>query len=163
MTNPAKHKPSLKRHFDVYTDGSAFSDGRQMGAGWVVYEGDKKRGAYSQPVLTPKKGSSTLAEINAATLGLLSIPEGANATLHSDCEAVLSYLRQGNTNSAYNSNNEHKQEINLAVTELFGAAARLGKLELVKSNDKCDDRLREAHNLAQHAAMNVPRPPSPKS
>jgi ribonuclease HI len=131
---------------ELFVDGSAFRDGRDMGAGWVIRRNDGTISEHAQAVMEPHKGSSVLAEITAAQLALLSIPEGSVVTLHSDCMKVVNILQTGERGR------ERTRAISDAITGLFAAAAR-HVLTTVYSSDAKNSLMRSAHHLAREGAM----------
>lgn len=145
-------KQDKRKHYDVWADGSAFNNGRYMGAGWVIYLGNQKLASKYNAITTPIRGTSLLAEINAAELALLDIPDNAVVTLHTDCEEVIKFLKDPKIPLKRKGKVKHRESTNEAFTRLFNAAAKLGHLEVLKTNDKIDVTHAQAHGLAQTGA-----------
>jgi ribonuclease HI len=144
---------SKRRFFDIWTDGCALSNGKHMGAGYIIYEHDKIHAAGSEAIITKGVGSSTLAEISAATIALTKIPANAFVTLHSDSLDVLRELQKRTGLQAIGKQLSPKKKKKAeALNTLFTAAARHQNIDTKKTNDKHDANLKQAHCLAREGA-----------
>jgi ribonuclease HI len=146
-------KQDKREKYDVWADGSAFNHGRYMGAGWVIFHGTQKIKSKYKAITTPIRGTSLLAEINAAELALADIPADAVVTLHTDCEEVIKFLKDPHVSVTRKGKAKHRESTIEAFRRLFNAAAKLKEVSVLKTNDKIDLTHKLAHGLAQTGAV----------
>lgn len=146
---------ALQQEFEIWIDGSAMENGRFMGAGWVVCDHQTHHYTeYSSALARQHKGSSTIAEIEAAKLALLTIPAGAVVKLHTDCLAVMDILQAPTWPQKLARNaSKARQILGDTLTGLFQSKAdkKLTVIPVKTSDD--DPHLKEAHYLAQEGAI----------
>lgn len=146
---------ALQQEFEIWIDGSAMDGGRFMGAGWVVCDRQTNNYTEYSSALGPHhKGSSTIAEIEAAKLALLTIPAGAVVKLHTDCLAVMDILQaQSWPKKLARNASKARKKLGDTLTGLFKSKAEK-KLTVIPVKTTDDDpHLKEAHYLAQEGAM----------
>lgn len=141
----------MDKHYDIWTDGStADGAGAAMGAGWIIRDETGAEKEYASPLLTPRHGSSEIAEIMAVSCALSAIRESANITIHTDSLSVIRLFGKGSPLNTDKLSPAKKKKAE-ALQGLFLAAARHA-VSFVKACDDVDSVLKRAHHRAREAS-----------
>lgn len=145
------------QNYSVWVDGSSYDGGHRLGAGWVVRQGGRYLRGVAMPITLKGAGNPTIAEIEAVSAALLSLPRKSRVVVHTDCQAVLYHLEAGRTEYQNPSTtSRRRQKLYHSLTGLFDAVARHWQVQIIKVTQE-DSRLKEAHNFARIGAdMSAP-------
>lgn len=138
----------------IWCDGSYRQEHGTIGVGWVhSVRGQTHEESRTLPNIKDTHGSD-IAEYTAFAKALETVPDGANVSVHMDCQNVVDTLMSGTLSR------KHKAipAIVSAFTAATNAKKRMGSVQIKYTSDRNSPNMGLAHTLSRMASTPPKKP-----